>query len=171
MKHKKKFGKFIYNKISNKSILVFSSLKSLSNFSEININIKNKKGLILSGNEFEKIKFNELKSIILKNKIYFCVVEEKFISKKMKRLFGKNTIYSNSSALNPLYLFGSLLEKLKYKNLHLAFFDGNPKSDKDEIVIEETQNSFNNLKRGGLNLTSITKNFFDNNHMKLWIND
>ena len=167
----KKFGKFIYNKISNKSILVFSSLKSLSNFSEININIKNKKGLILSGNEFEKIKFNELKSIILKNKIYFCVVEEKFISKKMKRLFGKNTIYSNSSALNPLYLFGSLLEKLKYKNLHLAFFDGNPKSDKDEIVIEETQNSFNNLKRGGLNLTSITKNFFDNNHMNLWIND
>ena len=167
----KKYGKFIYNKISNKSLLVFSSLKSLSNFSEINVNLKNKKILILSGNEFEKINFNELKSILLKNKIHSCLVEEKFTSNKMRKIFGKNTIYSNSSALNPLSLFGSLLQKLKYKKLYLAFFDGNPKSDKEEIVMDETKNSFNNLKKRGLKLTSITKNFFDNRHMNLWIND
>ena len=89
----------------------------------------------------------------------------------MRKIFGKNTIYSNSSALNPLSLFGSLLQKLKYKKLHLAFFDGNPKSDKEEIVMDETKNSFNNLKKRGLKLTSITKNFFDNRHLNLWIND
>lgn len=167
----KKYGKFIYNKISNKSLLVFSSLKSLINFSEININLNNKKALILSGNEFEKIKFNELKSILLKNKIYFCLVEEKFTSNKMKKLLVKNTIYSNTSALNPLNLIGQLLKKLNKKNLQLAFFDGNPKSEKDEIIMKETKKSLIKLKKEGLKINSITKNFFDENFLNPWIND
>ena len=127
--------------------------------------------MILSGNEFEKVKLNDLKSILTKNKINFCVVEEKFISKKIKNILGNNSIYSNSSALNPLYLFGSLLENLNYKTMQIAFFDGSPSSDKDKIVMEETKNSFNYLKKRGMKFTSITKNFFDNNHVNLWIND
>ena len=169
--NQKQFGKFIYNKISKNSVLVFSSLKSLINFSKIEENLSNKKALILSGNEFEKVKLNDLKSILTKNKINFCVVEEKFISKKIKNILGNNSIYSNSSALNPLYLFGSLLENLNYKTMQIAFFDGSPSSDKDKIVMEETKNSFNYLKKRGMKFTSITKNFFDNNHVNLWIND
>ena len=169
--NQKQFGKFIYNKISKDSVLVFSSLKSLINFSKIEENLTNKKALILSGNEFEKVKLNDLKSILTKNKINFCVVEEKFISKKIKNILGNNSIYSNSSALNPLYLFGSLLENLNYKTMQIAFFDGSPSSDKDKIVMEETKNSFNYLKKRGMKFTSITKNFFDNNHVNLWIND
>jgi 4-hydroxy 2-oxovalerate aldolase len=155
----KEFGKFIYNKISKNNVLVFSSLKSLYNFSQLEENLKNKKGLILSGNEFEKVKLGDLKSIISKNKINFCLIEEKFTSKGIKHIFGSNSIFSNSSALNPLYLFGSLLEKLNYRKMQMAFFDGNPLSDKDRIVMDETKNSFNHLKKRGMKLTSITKNF------------
>ena len=101
----------------------------------------------------------------------FCVVEEKFISKKIKNILGDNSIFSNSNALNPLYLFGSLLENLNYKKMQIAFFDGNPYQIKIRIVMEETKNSFNYLKKRGMKFTSITKNFFDNNHVNLWIND
>ena len=55
--------------------------------------------------------------------------------------------------------------------MQIAFFDGSPSSDKDKIVMEETKNSFNYLKKRGMKFTSITKNFFDNNHVNLWIND
>ena len=43
--------------------------------------------------------------------------------------------------------------------MQMAFFDGNPLSDKDRIVMDETKNSFNHLKKRGMKLTSITKNF------------
>ena len=134
-------------------------------------NLINKKGLILAGNEFEKVKLGDLKSLLSKNKIDFCLIEEKFASKRIKSILGDNSIFSNSNALNPLYLFGSLLEKLNYKKMQIAFFDGNPLSDKDRIVMDETKNSFNHLKKRGMKLTSITKNFFDNSDVNLWIND
>ena len=63
------------------------------------------------------------------------------------------------------------MENLNYKTMQIAFFDGSPSSDKDKIVMEETKNSFNYLKKRGMKFTSITKNFFDNNHVNLWIND
>ncbi len=169
--NQKEFGKFIYNKIPKNNILVFSSLKSLYNFFQLEENLINKKGLILAGNEFEKVKLGDLKALLSKNKIDFCIIEEKFASKRIKSILGGSSIFSNSNALNPLYLFGSLLEKLNYKKMQIAFFDGNPSSDKDRIVMDETKNSFNYLKKRGMKLTSITKNFFDKSHVNLWIND
>ena len=41
----------------------------------------------------------------------------------------------------------------------------------DDFLSTETKNSFNYLKKRGMKFTSITKNFFDNNHVNLWIND
>jgi hypothetical protein len=165
------YGSFLFDQILSKKILIFSSLRSLINFSKLNSNFNNTKVLIITGNEFQKSNPIFLKKIFRKIKINFFIIEENFVPKKLN-IFPKNkTIYSDSNALNPLLLTGFLLKKLNIRKLQLAFFDGNPKTEQDQIIMNETLQGIKILSKNNLKISSITKNFFGGEYINPWSND
>ena len=50
-----------------------------------------------------------------------------------------------------------MLAKLKIKKLSLAFFDGNPESEKGRIVMQDTQESLNKINLMGIEINSLIK--------------
>ena len=65
----------------------------------------------------------------------------------------------SSIALNPLHLTGLVLESLKIKKLSLAFFDGNPESEKGRIVMQDTQDSVEKINQIGVKVHTLTKSY------------
>ena len=88
-----------------------------------------------------------LKKILFPRILIFCL---------KKKLATISTV-----ALNPLYLVGLVLflQKLKIKKLSLAFFDGNPESEKGRIVMQDTQESLNKINLMGIEINSLTKSY------------
>ncbi len=168
--NQKKYGNFLYDKISNKNILIFSSLRSLINFSNLRKdNMKNPKVLVCSGNDLQKYSTNLINNLL--KKINFIIVEENF-AKNISNFFPpKNIILSNTIAKNPLLIVGSILNRTKFKKLYLAYFDGNPKNEQEFIIMEETLVSLKKLSKKTIKFYSITKNFFDIPYISPWIND
>ena len=76
---------------------------------------------------------------------------------------------SNSVAINPVLLTGLAVLSNGLKKLDFAFFDGNPQSKKDKIVMEETNNAINFLNKKGLNMRSLSKNYLNIQNQNLWI--
>ena len=62
-------------------------------------------------------------------------------------------------ALNPLYLVGLVLINLKVKKFSLAFFDGNPDTEKGRIVMEDTQESVKKISEMGIEINTLTKSY------------
>ena len=168
--NQKKYGNFLYDKIAKKNILIFSSFRSLINFSTLKrINSKNCKILICSGNDLDKYSFSLIKSLL--KKVDFMVVEESFL-KNISNFFPiKNIILSNTIAKNPLLITGLMLKKIKVNELYLAFFDGNSKNDQESVIMEETLDSLKKLSKKSIKFHSITKNFFNIPYINPWIND
>ena len=167
--NQKKYGNFLYDRISKKNILIFSSLRSLINYSNLKKNNKNCKILICSGNDLEKYTPLLIKSLL--KKIDFIVAEENFI-KNLSNLFPtKNIILSNTIAKNPLLIAGLMIRKIKINNLYLAFFDGNPKNEQESIIMNETLESLKKLSKNSIKFFSITENFFNIPYENPWLND
>ena len=167
--NQKKYGNFLYEKISKKNILIFSSLRSLINYSNLKKSNKNCKILICSGNDLEKYTPIFIKSLL--KKIDFIVAEENFI-KNISNLFPtKNIILSNTIAKNPLLIAGLMIRKIKIKVLYLAFFDGNPKNEQETIIMNETLESLKKLSKNSTKFFSITENFFNIPYVNPWLND
>ena len=70
----------------------------------------------------------------------------------------QNLATSSSVALNPLYLVGLVLINLKVKKFSLAFFDGNPDTEKGRIVMEDTQESVK-ISEMGIEINTLTKSY------------
>ncbi|MDB9744778.1 hypothetical protein OAA82_02335 [Pelagibacteraceae bacterium] len=164
-----KYGNFLYDKISKKNILIFSSLRSLINYSKLKKNNENCKILISSGNDLEKYTSFFIKSLL--KKIDYMVVEENFVKKISNYFPTKKIILSNTIAKNPLFIAGLMLKKNKINNLYLAFFDGNPKNEQEYIIMEETLDSLKKLSKESFNFYSITKNFLKIPYVNPWLND
>ena len=56
-----------------------------------------------------------------------------------------------------------MLAKLKIKKLSLAFFDGNPESEKGRIVMQD-QESLNKINLMGIEINSLTKTYLKVNN-------
>ena len=97
------------------------------------------------------------------------IVEKDFYSQNLKK-FRKKIILSDSTALNPLYLAGKLLIKLKVKALNLAFFDGDHNSQKGRTVMKETTESLEGIKHQ-IKIHSFTETFLPVKQINLWNND
>ncbi len=80
-------------------------------------------------------------------------------------------VKSNSIALNPILLSGLAFKELKIKNFNVAFFDGNPETEKGRIVMKETQESIIRLKNLGVKSQSLTNTFLDIKKINSFIND
>jgi len=168
--NQKKYGNFLYDKISRKHIIIYSSLRSLISYSNLKkVYIKNPKILICSGNDLQKYSVNFIRSLL--KKVNFIVVEENFANNISKLFPIKNIILSNTIANNPLLISGLLLNKLNIKNLYLAFFDGNPRNEQETIIMEETLDSLKKLSKKSIKFYSITKNFFNIPYINPWLYD
>ena len=165
------FGNFLYNKINPKSMIVFSSIRTMKNFYALNLSIPNKKLLIISGNEIKKFNKTKIEKIIKTLNINFFLVERKFFSKNNKVITSKKTILSSTYAENPLLLIGSLLNKVGFKKLNLAFFDGNLDNEKDKIIMHETSNCLKKLIAMKFRINSLTKTFLKIKEVNPWIYD
>ncbi len=71
--------------------------------------------------------------------------------------------------MNPLTLTGQFLIKVGYKSLFLAFFDGQPETEKGRVVMKETEESLKLLQNKGLKINSYTKTFLKVNQVNPWI--
>ena len=76
-----------------------------------------------------------------KNNIDYLIVEKDFLSNELNNIDKSKIVFSDSVALNPLYLTGVLLIKMFVKELNIAFFDGDFATEKGKIVMQETENS------------------------------
>ena len=74
---------------------------------------------------------------------------------------------SSSIALNPLHLTGLVLKSLKIKKLSLAFFDGNPESEKGRIVMQDTQDSVEKINQIGVKVPA-TKSYLKVKQENFW---
>ena len=130
----------------------------------MNIKIKNPIIQIASGSEFKKINIKIFKKLNL----YGIIAEKQFIPKNMN--FKGKLLESDSVALNPVLLSGLAVLKNNFKKLNFAFFDGNPQSKKDRIVMEETEEAVKDLSKKGLKMVSLTKSYLPLKTKNLWLN-
>ena len=164
-----KYGNFLYNKISKYNTIIFSSMKSLINYSKIKEAHNNTKILINSGNDIQKYNTSLIKKLL--KQVDYMLVEENFVKEVLKFFPKKKIITISSIASNPLLLSGLLLKKMKLKKIYLAFFDGNPSNLQESIIMEETVDSLNKLLKKSIKFYSITENFFDIPKINPWLND
>lgn len=126
--------------------------------------------MILSGSEIKKIKEIKSKSFFKKSKINYLVIERDFYVKEFFKFDKKKIVISESIGLNPLLLVGNMLISLKINKLNLAFFDGDYSSQKSRIVLKETEQSLN-LLRKKIDIKTFTKSFLQVDKINLWNND
>ena len=129
------------------------------NFLKLEKKIKNPIILILSGSEIKKINILKIKNVLSKINLYGIIAEKEFLPKNFKFNNSKNLATSTSVALNPLYLVGLVLVNLKIKKLSLAFFDGNPESEKGRIVMQDTQLSVKKISEMGIEIDTLNKSY------------
>jgi 4-hydroxy 2-oxovalerate aldolase len=165
------YGKFLYNKVSPDTLIVFSSIRTMINFFKINLEIPNKKLLIISGNEIKKYEKATIEKIIKDLSIDFFIVEKNFFLNNNQVFKVKKTIISNTNAENPLLLFGIFLNEIGIKNMDLAFFDGNFSHDKDKVVMEETSKCLKILTKLKFKIKSLTKTYLKIKTVNPWIYD
>ena len=132
-------GEFFFDRINNLRPVILSGSNALFNYLKLDIKIKNPTILILSGNEIKKISMLKKQNILNQINLYGIIAEKDFIPKNFNFKNKKKLATISTVALNPLYLVGLVLAKLKIKKLSLAFFDGNPESEKGRIVMQDTQ--------------------------------
>jgi len=164
-----RYGNFLYNKISTYNTIIFSSVRSLINYSKIREKNNNIKILINSGNDIQKYDSSLIKKVF--KLVDYILVEENFV-KDVLRFFSKKKIITISTiANNPLLLSGLLIKKMKINKMYLAFFDGNPSSLQESIIMKETLDSLKKLSKKSIKFYSITENFFDIPKINPWLND
>ena len=164
-----KYGNFLYNKISKYNTIIFSSVRSLINYSKIREVKNSTKILINSGNDIQKYNTNLIKRLL--KQINFMLVEENFVQNVLKFFPKKKIVTINSIANNPLLLSGLLIKKIRLKKMYLAFFDGNPSNLQESIIMEETLDSLKKLSKKSIKFYSITENFFDIPKINPWLDD
>ena len=160
----KNYGEFFLDKIDKKAFIILSGSRALFNLLSLNIKIKNPIIQIASGSEFKKINTKIFKKLNL----YGIIAEKQFIPKNMN--FKGKLLESDSVALNPVLLSGLAVLKNNFKKLNFAFFDGNPQSKKDRIVMEETEEAVKDLSKKGLKMVSLTKSYLPLKTKNLWLN-
>lgn len=162
-------GLFFLNKLSINTLLILTGNNALINLDKIskNYNIKNPIILLLTGSEFNKISYNKL--FFKKINLISVVVESQFVSNKIYSYFRKKIILSNSVAENPLLLGGMLLKKLKIRNFYTAFFDGNAGTEKEKILMKETEESIIFLKKIGMEIETYTKSYLPLKRKNIWL--
>ena len=165
-----KNGEMFLNNIRKEISIILSGSNAFKNFKKLNLKLDNKVVLILSGSEFKKISEIRKKNFLKKNNIDYLIVEKDFLSNELNNIDDGKIIFSDSVALNPLYLIGILLISLSIKKLNIAFFDGDFDTEKGKIVMQETENSLNLLKNK-LKIMSLTKTFLNTENLNLWNND
>lgn len=163
-------GEILLKNLKKDIPIVLSGSNAFKNYKKINFKPKNKVILILSGSEMKKIVEIKQNNFLLKNKIDFIIIEKDFFSKELNKINENRIIFSESVALNPLYLFGKLLISLRIKDLNLAFFDGDFETEKGKVVMQETLDSLKSLKKK-LNISSLTKTFLNVPVINPWNND
>ena len=159
----KNYGEYFFDKIDKNIFIILSGSRALFNLISLNKKVKNPIILIASGSEFKKINLKLLRKL----KLYGIIAEKEFIPGNKKLNF--RMLKSNSVAINPVLLTGLAVLSNGLKKLDFAFFDGNPQSKKDKIVMEETNNAINFLNKKGLNMRSLTKNYLNIQNQNLWI--
>ena len=159
----KNYGEYFFDKIDKNIFIILSGSRALFNLISLNKKVKNPIILIASGSEFKKINLKLLRKL----KLYGIIAEKEFIPGNIKLNF--RMLKSNSVAINPVLLTGLAVLSNGLKKLDFAFFDGNPQSKKDKIVMEETNNAINFLNKKGLNMRSLTKNYLNIQNQNLWI--
>ena len=100
--------------------------------------------------------------------LYGIIAEKEFLPKNFKFNNKKNLATSTSVALNPLYLVGLVLANLKIKKLSLAFFDGNPESEKGRIVMQDTQESVKKISEMGIKIDTLNKSYLKVKQVNFW---
>ena len=164
------YGQSFLENLDSKQSIILSGSNALSNFLDLKTKLKNPIFLIISGSELEKIQsFKNDKKNELKNISAFIVEKEFFAENKLLKKYKNKIIFSSSIGLNPLTLTGQFLIKIGYKSLFLAFFDGQPETEKGRVVMKETEESLKLLQNKGLKINSYTKTFLKVNQVNPWI--
>ena len=163
-------GKFFLSNLKSSVPIILSGSNAFKNYLKINLKVKNIIILITTGSEIDKINKIKSNSFLKKAKIDYLVVEKDFYGKELNSIDKKKIIVSNSFALNPLLLVGKMLSSLKIKKLNLAFFEGDYSSQKSRTVLNETEQSFN-LIRKNIDIKTFTKSFLKVDQINLWNND
>ena len=143
------------SKESSKNVLKLKDMPNKAEVQEDNLIDKSSK------NENES-KSKETIIIVKKGQTFLSILDN-FNFKNKKKLATISTV-----ALNPLYLVGLVLAKLKIKKLSLAFFDGNPESEKGRIVMQDTQESLNKINLMGIEINSLTKSYLKVKQTNFW---
>jgi len=162
------YGDYFFDKINNLRPIILSGSNALFNFLKLEKKIKNPIILILSGSEIKKINILKIKNIFNKINLYGIIAEKEFLPKNFKFNNKKNLATSTSVALNPLYLVGLVLANLKIKKLSLAFFDGNPESEKGRIVMQDTQESVKKISEMGIKIDTLNKSYLKVKQVNFW---
>ena len=163
-------GKFFLSNLKSSVPIILSGSNAFKNYLKINLKVKNIVILITTGSEIDKINKIKSNSFLKKAKIDYLVVEKDFYGKELNSIDKKKIIVSNSFALNPLLLVGKMLSSLKIKKLNLAFFEGDYSSPRSRTVLNETEQSFN-LIRKHIDIKTFTKSFLKVDQINLWNND
>lgn len=165
------YGEFFFESLNSKTPIVLSGSRALFNFVKLKIRIKNPTILILSGSEIKKITLYKNKNLLNDINLFGIIAEKDFFPKNLKLNKKIKLVKSNSIALNPILLSGLAFKELKIKNFNVAFFDGNPETEKGRIVMKETQESIIRLKNLGVKSQSLTNTFLDIKKINSFIND
>ena len=165
------YGDYFFDKINSSRPIILSGSNALFNFLKLEIKIKNPLILILSGSEIKKINISINKNIFKSINLYGIIAEKEFLPKNFEFKNKQNLATSSSVALNPLYLVGLVLINLKVKKFSLAFFDGNPDTEKGRIVMEDTQESVKKISEMGIEINTLTKSYLKVKQLNFWWND
>ena len=84
-----RYGNFLYNKISKYNTIIFSSVRSLINYSKIREKNDNIKILINSGNDIQKYNTSLIRKLF--KQIDYILVEENFV-KNVLKFFSKKRL-------------------------------------------------------------------------------
>ena len=162
------YGDYFFDKINSSRPIILSGSNALFNFLKLEIKIKNPLILILSGSEIKKINISINKNIFKSINLYGIIAEKEFLPKNFEFKNKQNLATSSSVALNPLYLVGLVLINLKVKKFSLAFFDGNPDTEKGRIVMEDTQESVKKISEMGIEINTLTKSYLKVKQLNFW---
>ena len=161
-------GEYFLNSINKRVPLILSGSSAFYNYIKLNIKkVRNNVILILSGSEIKKIKNIQSKNFLKKNNINYLIVEKDFFTYELKNIDKNKIVISESVALNPLYLTGNLMKHIKNKNLYVAFFDGDVKTEKGKKVMEETEESIK-LLQSSIRISSLTKTYLKVPNINVW---
>ncbi len=167
----KDYGIQLFKKIGEKTPIILSGSNALFNFLSLNIKVKNQIILILSGSEIKKIKNTNKKNFLKNSGINAIIIEKDFMPSKINFEPKNKIIISESVAINPLMLAGSVLIKSGLKKMLLAFFDGQHNNEKGRVIMEETKNCLEKVLKAGLNVETLTKSFLPVKQINPWLND